>query len=186
VPSRPLAPDPRGPRTVAGRPRSTQGYSDDHLTDIRLVKALGPFDLDPAASISQPWDTARVMWTREDDGLSRDWSPFKLVWLNPPYGPGMYDWLDRLADHGSGIALVFARTDTAGFHRSVWQRANAVYFFRGRLWFYKPVTGERFSENAGAPSCLAVWGKEALSRVSRLTKPGSPYPGRLVKLRAGS
>ncbi len=168
---------------MAGRPKSTQGHSDDHLTCPKLVKFLGPFDLDPSASVDQPWDTARVMWDRHDDGLGRDWGRFGMVWLNPPYGPQMYDWLDRLADHGNGIALVFARTDTAGFHRSVWQRADALYFFRGRLWFYKPVTGERFSENAGAPSVVAAFGKDAVARLERLNRPGSPYPGRLVNLR---
>ena len=180
---RPLAPDPRGPRTVAGRPKPVRGHSDDHLTDPKLVKALGPFDLDPCASVGQPWDTARVMWTKDDDGLSRDWSFARLVFANPPYGPEMYDWLDRLADHGSGVALVFARTGTAGFHRAVWGRADAAYFFKGRLWFYRPVTGERFPENAGCDSVCVAYGKEAVRRLRRLQKPGSPYPGRLVPLR---
>lgn len=180
---KPLAPDPRGPRTVAGRLKPIRGNSDDHLSDPRLVKALGPWDLDPAASVNQPWPTARVMWDRHDDGLSRDWSFAKLVFLNPPYSAAMYDWLDRLADHGSGVALVFARTDTAGFHRAVWARADALYFFRGRLWFYRPVTGERFSENAGSPSVACAFGAEAVKRLERLTKPGSAFPGRLVHLR---
>jgi hypothetical protein len=182
-PRRALSPDPRGGRTVAGRDKPVRGYSDDFLTDPKLVRALGPFDLDVSASVNQPWDTARVMWTKDDDGLSRDWSFARMVWANPPYGPELYDWLDRLADHGSGIALVFARTDTAGFHRAVWDRADALYFFRGRLWFYKPVTGERFSENAGSPSVAVAYGKEAVKRLQRLQKPGSPYSGRLVSLR---
>ena len=43
-------------------------------------------------------------------------------------------WLRRMAQHNDGIALTFARTETALFHETVWERANAVFFFAGRLF----------------------------------------------------
>lgn len=80
------------------------------------------------------------------------------VWLNPPYGDETGVWLRRLADHGNGVALVFARTETAWFFDAVWQRAAAVFFFLGRVAFYH-VTGEQ-GDAAGAPSVLVAYGSD--------------------------
>lgn len=169
-------------RAVGGHHRPRRGASDDWLTPPELVRALGPFDLDPCASAGQPWPTASRMLTRADDGLAAVWAG--LVWLNPPYGPDVWDWLGRLAGHpGGGVALTFARTETRGFHRLVWGRADALSFLAGRLHFHRPVTGERMPANAGAPSVLAAYGREAASRIRRLAEPESPFPGRFVPLR---
>jgi hypothetical protein len=65
-------------------------------------------------------------------------------------------WLERLADHGHGTALIFARTETAMFHRQVWERAKACLFLEGRLHFHWP-DGERACFNAGAPSVLVAY-----------------------------
>ncbi len=40
--------------------------------------------------------------------------------LNPPYGEQTERWLAKLAKHGNGIALVYARTETKMFFDSVW------------------------------------------------------------------
>ncbi|SDT83842.1 hypothetical protein SAMN04488548_1051, partial [Gordonia westfalica] len=57
------------------------------------------------------------------------------MWCNPPYS-NVWRWLDRLANHGTGTALIFARTETAGFQAQVWRRATAVLFLEGRLTFH--------------------------------------------------
>ena len=36
-----------------------------------------------------------------------------------------------------GIALIFARTETEGFVREVWGKADAVLFLHGRLNFHR-------------------------------------------------
>jgi hypothetical protein len=166
-------------RAAAGQHKST---GNDWLSPPDLVRFLGPFDLDPAASYRQPWRTAATQWTAHDDGLSRQW--FGLVWLNAPYGKHLYHWLARLADHGSGLALLYARTDTRGFHAHVWGRATAVFFFAGRLHFHEPVTGDTSPhKNCGGPMVLACYGAAAVERARRLEAPGSPYPGHLVTVR---
>jgi hypothetical protein len=70
------------------------------LTPPYILEALGEFDLDPCASLHRPWDTARKHYTVEDNGLMQEWAG--RVWLNPPYGPGMDKWLNRLAEHSGG------------------------------------------------------------------------------------
>ena len=70
------------------------------LTPPHILKALGDFDLDPCASDSRPWDTARNHYTKDDDGLASPW--FGRVWMNPPYGPPMGQWLRKLSEHSGG------------------------------------------------------------------------------------
>lgn len=127
--------------------------SNEWLTPPKIIRALGLFDLDPCAPIVKPWATAVLHYTRLDDGLAKEWRG--RVWLNPPYGRETFRWVYKLADHGNGIALIFARTETAGFHREVWERAHSVFFFEGRLRFYLP-DGKRCG-SAPAPSCLVSY-----------------------------
>lgn len=131
----------------------TAQTKDEWLTPPDLIRQLGEFDLDPCAPVNRPWDTARRHYTIEDDGFNKPWAG--RIWLNPPYGKETFRWLDKLAAHGSGIALIFARTDTKGFHKTVWAKAHAVFFFKGRLKFYH-VTGEQ-AGTANAPSVLVSY-----------------------------
>lgn len=149
--------------------------NDEWLTPPDLVKSLGDFDLDPCSPEKdvRPWSTAKTHYSKSDDGLSQPW--FGRVWCNPPYGRETFVWLEKLADHGNGIGLVFARTETQGFHSQVWGKADAVFFFKGRLKFYR-VTGEKGGP-ANAPSCLVAYGKENVEVLKRLG-----IPGRLVVL----
>ena len=74
------------------------------------------------------------------------------VWLNPPYGRETFSWLNKLSTHRNGIALIFARTETKGFHKEIWEKAHSIFFFKGRISFHK-VCGEK-GNCANAPSCL--------------------------------
>jgi len=129
--------------------------SEDWITPPEILKVLGPFDLDPCASVTQPWPTASKQYTIYDNGLLKEWSG--RVWLNPPYGQQAARWLARLSEHGNGIALIFARTETDMFFRWVWERADALLFLRGRIVFCRP-NGQRANGNAGAPSVLVAYG----------------------------
>lgn len=134
------------------------------LTPPDILAALGEFDLDPcAASLPRPWPTARVMLTAEDDGLAQDWPATARTWLNPPYGPPpiIGPWMRRMAAHGRGTALIFARTETALFFETVWRRATGLLFLEGRLHFHYP-DGRRADANAGAPSVLVAYGADDL------------------------
>lgn len=124
---------------------------DEWLTPPELLKALGLFDLDPCAPVVRPWAMAKLHYTKLENGLALPWHG--RVWLNPPYGRQTFLWLERLAEHKSGIALIFARTETVGFHETVWQKASGVFFFRGRLCFHH-VTGEK----GGYGKCAFVLG----------------------------
>lgn len=131
---------------------------DEWLTPPEIIKALGDFDLDPCSPVNWPWDVNLIdYYTLKDDGLKLPW--FGRVWLNPPYGKHTGDWLKKLSDHGNGIALIFARTETKMFFDYVWNRADSVLFLEGRLSFYH-ASGEKASMNAGAPSVLVAYGSD--------------------------
>lgn len=145
-----------GQRRAMGSHQSARMGSDIWLTPRPVLTALGPFDLDPCSAPDQQiWPTAEHHYTLPTDGLSQPW--FGRVWLNPPYGQHAWRWLAKLAAHGNGIALVFARTETEGFVREIWRKADAVLFLHGRLHFHH-ANGVRAGANSGAPSCLVAYG----------------------------
>lgn len=165
------------PHGGMGKHQSSAMASDTWLTPPELLTALGPFDLDPCACPEpRPWPTAAVHFTRADNGMLKPWSG--RVFLNPPYGgPSIVGpWLRRMASHGNGVALVFARTETDLFHRLIWRQASAVLFLRGRLFFHRP-DGVRAGANAGAPSCLVAYGSVNVTALER-----SGIDGHLVSL----
>jgi hypothetical protein len=123
-------------------------------TPPEVFEALGiSFELDPAAPPGGvPWVPARRWFSRDDDGLRQPWQG--RVWLNPPYGREIGPWLGRLAAHGNGIALTFARTDTRWFHTAS-RSATAVCFIAGRLRFYSM---DGVGQTAPAASVLLAYG----------------------------
>lgn len=158
-----------------GTHQSAAMAKDEWLTPPEIIKALGNFDLDPCSPVDRPWDTASLHFSVLDDGLSQEWSG--RVWMNPPYGQFVDDWMKKLADHGNGIALIFARTETETWFNWIWPRANAILFLQGRLFFHH-VSGQRAKHNSGAPSALIAYGQENAFLLSE-----SKISGYLVRLR---
>lgn len=138
------------------------GNNEEWLTPPYIIEALGPFDLDPCAPKIRPWNMAKLHYSKNEDGLSRPWTG--RVWLNPPYGRETFRWLAKLSEHKSGIALIFARTETKGFHEQIWEKASAIMFFRGRLSFHY-VTGEK-GNTANAPSCLVAYSSQDCEKMA--------------------
>ena len=159
---------------IGGHQRAYEGRTDEWLTPPFVIQDLGPFDLDPCSPKDRPWDTAKKHFTIDDDGLLLPWEG--LVWLNPPYGPRTGDWLKKLSEHNNGIALIFARTETEMFHKYAWEKAKAMLFLKGRLFFHDH-SGQKAKNNAGGPSVLIAYGAIAVERLNQ-----SDIPGKLVRL----
>jgi site-specific DNA-methyltransferase (adenine-specific) len=114
------------------------------------------FHLDAAASE----ENAKVSfyYTIEDDALVQPWANLSegvsSVWVNPPYGRGVVEWVRKAyleSQHGATVVILLpARTDTAWFHDWVLGRAE-IRFLRGRLKFSN-------SENSAPfPSMIVVY-----------------------------
>jgi hypothetical protein len=182
------------------------------LTPPEIVKNLGEFDLDPCApeSNKREWEHATTSWSLEENGdsLAFDCKWFGRVFLNPPYGAETFKWIAKLAEHGNGLALIFARTDTRGFHKEVFEKAEAIFFIKSRLKFYRYWTqevenkqtkakhpiyktinmnGDILNNNTlilpnngpNAPSCLIAYGKENV----KLLENFKYLKGHLVRLK---
>lgn len=152
------------------------------LTPPETILAIGGWesiDRDPCAPIVQPYPTARQTWTILDDGLSKRWDPAERFFVNPPYTDGVVElWMEKLAAHGRGTALIFARTETAMFFRYGWEAATAALFMRGRINFHVGeafsvvktrrtfLAGDRAAGNAGAPTVLLAYGDYDAERLA--------------------
>lgn len=96
------------------------------------------------------------------DGLVQDWATDAaggVVWMNPPYGRTIGDWMHKaVAESDKGatvVCLVPSRTDTAWFQdtalaRQAMGRAE-IRFIRGRLKFGNSKNPAPF------PNCLVVF-----------------------------
>ena len=111
---------------------------DITLTPLDLISKLGKFDLDPCGISTHK--TATSIISLPNDGLKIDW--WGRVWLNPPYSDPK-PWLEKLARHNNGIALVLNSTDTGWFQAAL-IAANCMFLLKGRPKFMR-LDGSRVS-----------------------------------------
>ena len=137
-------------------------YSDEWYTPPHIVKALGPFDLDPCAG---PMLHAARNLSKKENGLKQPW--YGRVWLNPPYST-LHEWLERFIAHKNGVALVNARPETQWF-QGLCSGALAVLWLRGRVKFSKP-DGRAGTATVG--SVLVAYGKRNAAAILASKLPG--------------
>ncbi len=157
-----------------GGHQATVGKTDIWLTPKYVLDTLGSFDLDPCAAPSpRLWDTARRHIELPEDGLTVKWEG--RVWMNPPYSEVAL-WIAKLARHGNGVALIFARTEVRFWHRDIWPKASGILFLEGRLTFLKE-DGSKPVGNSGAPSVLVAY-----SEYNAKSLRDCGLPGKFIKL----
>lgn len=159
--------------------KPVDGKTVEWYTPPSIFAELGlTFDLDPCAPAGGlPWIPAKKFYSLPDDGLTAEWPAGGMIYCNPPYGPKTKSWLRRMGQHGRGVALVFARTDTDWFHETA-ASADAILFLNKRLQFVdetgKPPmivdakTGKARKSGAGAGSMLVAWGEEAVEALRNM------------------
>jgi hypothetical protein len=140
------------------------GATREWYTPPEVFDALGVrFDLDPASPMSGPvpWVPADLSYSPRDNGLVQPW--IGRVWLNPPYGPPGMAFVHRMVEHGCGMMLVPARTETRWFQYAA-ERADAVCFLRDRLHFIRQ---DGFRARASFGSVLMAFGKDCADALRR-------------------
>lgn len=100
------------------------------------------FTLDPCSTHENA--KCEKHYTREDDGLTKDWTG-ERVYCNPPYGKEIKYWIKKAHDSDClTVMLLPARTDTSWFHDYIYDqkvigggtiRSTEIRFLRGRLYF---------------------------------------------------
>ena len=137
--------------------------SNEWYTPPEIFEKLNTtYDLDVAAPKGGvPWIPAANHYYEEINGLKQDWQGF--VWCNPPYGKDTGLWLKKFVEHGNGIALVFARTDTRWFHDYAIQ-ADILCFIKSRIAFYK---GSVQAKQGSTGSLLIGCGTKAIEVIKQ-------------------
>jgi hypothetical protein len=130
------------------------GATVEWYTPSELFAGLGRFDLDPACGIS---GLVRCAVPARDHFTADGFRPWHgRVWLNPPYGPAGVAFIDRMIEHGHGLMLLPARTETRAFQRAA-KAANAVCFLRDRLHF---IRDDGFQARSSFASVLFAYGED--------------------------
>lgn len=156
---------------------STTGKWDTPQTVIDDLAEVFPWDLDVCAS--RP-NVCPVYYTDAQNAFIQDWKG--LCWMNPPYGRGIGQWIDRArfecgkfytvkTEFGytmlktTVVCLVPARTDTLWWQRSApW--ASLVVFIKGRLKFGTAKNSAPF------PSAFMVFGTLEPEQIVKLSSYG--------------
>lgn len=89
----------------------------------------------------------------ETCGIETEWSG--RVFCNPPYGPHVGKWAEKMAEHCNGILLIFARVETKAW-RIIWENADAILFPFKRITFQKPDGSA--AKSGTAPSAFCAYG----------------------------
>src|ERR1035437_7567439 len=105
---------------------SNEWYTPQEVFD-RLDKEFG-FTLDPCATADNT--KCPNYYTMADDGLAQDWSK-DTVFMNPPYGRGIGQWIKKAHDEAlrgaTVICLIPARTDTVAWHDYIFSKAEVRF-----------------------------------------------------------
>lgn len=100
----------------------------------RLNAEFG-FTLDPCSDGTN--NKCAKYFTAETDGLAQDWAP-EIVFMNPPYGRNIGDWIRKAYEESrkgaTVVALIPSRTDTRYWHDYV-MKAEEIRFIKGRIKF---------------------------------------------------
>lgn len=131
------------------------GKSDDWFTPKYIFDALDvKFDQD----VCCPKDITHVHTPCKqyifNNSLQIKWNGF--VWMNPPFGGrnGIIPWLNKLSEHGNGIALTPDRT-SCPWWQNIAIRSDAHLQINGKIKFINP-SGE-IGKQPGNGTTLFAW-----------------------------
>ncbi len=133
--------------------RETDEWGTPQEVFNKLNSEFG-FQLDTCATTENA--KCEIFYTKENSGLDNDWA--ERNWCNPPYSD-IKRWVlkarrEQLKSNLT-VMLIPARTDTAFFHDSIYNKPNVdVRFLRGRLKFTNPDSG---GNTAPFPSMVVIF-----------------------------
>ena len=115
--------------------QSTDEWATPLKTYNELNAEFGPFELDVSATEENT--KCPAFYDIEANGLQQDWK--SRNWCNPPYSQ-LKEWVTKARREqlkgNMTVMLIPARTDTACFHDSIYNKDNVeIRFLRGRLKF---------------------------------------------------
>ena len=115
------------------------------------------FDFEPTLDLCATNFNKKCKLFIKNYALDMDWD--NDSWLNPPYS-NVKDWIRKayfshIKYNVSGLALIFAKTDTKVWHECILHGQAEVYFIEGRVKFFK--NGVMSKNPAPYPSAFVFW-----------------------------
>jgi site-specific DNA-methyltransferase (adenine-specific) len=122
----------------------------------RVLHEEFDFGLDAAAEPSGA--NSKCFQFISEDSLDRDWATLvpgrHAVWLNPPYGKDIGQWVEKAYRESlkgcTVVVLTFVRSDTKWWHDWA-MKAAEIRLIKGRVKFVGATA------SAPAPSCLLIF-----------------------------
>jgi hypothetical protein len=126
---------------IPDKEKGDENYTPEYF--LEACRAfLGWFDLDPFSNaIAQKSVRAKTFWTKDDNALTKDWTPYLKKIVNPPYSQGLIGkCIDKILGFctiGETILIVNSSTSAKWFQRC--KNACSAYLNPSkRLPFYNP------------------------------------------------
>lgn len=104
-------------------------------------------------------------WHLTSDALNQPWPELPLF-INPPFGRGMGDWVFRAALHSGPVILLTPASTEVGWWQEAASRARCVVFVRRRIHFVdgqgvaqtnNPKGTTLFLTGGNAPDCIDAY-----------------------------
>ena len=112
---------------------------NEYYTPKKFMARFGEFDYDPATTKEKAEEFGIENYdTIETDGLSKDWTQYKRIWINPPF-TRKHEFIQKawqtyqIAKNEIYILFPIEFITTARFHNSV--GGGKIYIPNGRINF---------------------------------------------------
>lgn len=148
----------------------SNGKTDEWYTPKYVFDALDcKFDMDVAAPVGLVFVQTPASVFLTSRSLEMEWRGF--VWLNPPFGGrnGIVPWLDKIYQHGSGIALTPDRTSCPWWQETC-LRSDAHLQVAGKIKFINQF-GD-ISTKPGNGTTLFAFGDEGVKALLKAQQNG--------------
>ena len=151
---------------------------DDWWTDPQVWQAVldfigeEKFACDPCSPTSHNVP-AEIHYTKKQDGLAQPWPSEGHMWVNPPYGSVLKNWVKKCRDHFRQNPrceiwlLIPARTGNGYYKEFIYQAKTFTFFFEGRLKFWKHGVIEGPAKHPTQLSCFSSRYLEYAKRLER-------------------
>ncbi len=149
---------------TAGRVNSLKN-KDDWNTPTKIVEILYQFwsviELDPCSNENSIVNAITNV-VLPDDGLLYDYTKYKSIFINPPYGKGISNWIAKACIDNIDneiVLLIPVATNTSYWKRYIFNSAKAICFlFDSRLKFR--ANGNENNKGCPMACCLIYYGKD--------------------------
>ena len=146
------------------------GKSDEWYTPKYVFEALGcRFDVD----VCSPTDISKIFTPATEfitvNSLTKTWNGY--VWMNPPFGGrnGLVPWLNKIHDHGNGIALTPDRSSAPWWQQAA-SECDALLMVANKIKFIKPDGSTGGSPATG--TTLFAYGHKAVEAIKNAHNKG--------------